>query len=65
MEWQPIETAPKDEFHVLVATQGYVTAAVWHSHAAGWYETNNDPTDAWGFELFPTHWMPLPAPPTA
>lgn len=59
-EWQPIETAPKDEL-VLVAVEfdrpgdwrmkvGSLSAdhGTWHVYGASWT---------------PTHWMPLPPPP--
>lgn len=70
--WEPIETAPKDGTEVLVASPGrhhqpadrsYVAAARYHD-GEGWYEVNNDPTDIWGGPLYPTHWMPLPLPPS-
>jgi hypothetical protein len=63
--WQKIETAPKDGVYVLVARAGqWVGEARW-TEGGGWREPNNDWTDSWGQELHPTHWMPLPAPPTA
>lgn len=62
-EWQPIETAPKDGRTVLVCVaDSHFDPSIAH------YE------DAWGvlqadfsFHILnerPTHWMPLPAPPT-
>jgi hypothetical protein len=73
-EWQPIETAPKDGRRILVfepefQTGGVVMEASWwdawnddESHT-GWMPANLDERD--GFYLFPTHWMPLPASPSA
>jgi hypothetical protein len=57
--WQPIETAPKDEC-VLVCDGNYVVEARFKSEEDGWWEINNDPTDAWGDQLYPTRWQPLP-----
>ena len=59
-----MENAPQDGSPVLVGH----AAEQWRCEArlspgVGWYEFNNDPIDAWGRELFPTHWMPLPEPP--
>lgn len=73
MEWQPIETAPKELEHIgdfiLVSEPwkhgkngGYVSAAFWGKDEQAWLSaTNHD-----GYEhsvLTPTHWMPLPDPP--
>jgi hypothetical protein len=67
MEWQPIETAPKDGTVVLLFVPGdddcredcWITASwdglmggVWMDNARG---------EWWGFG--PSHWMPLPPPP--
>lgn len=63
--WRPIETAPKDGKNVLIASgSGEVGEARFHGED-GWWWINNDPTDAWGSEVYPTHWMPLPAQPDA
>jgi len=74
--WQPIETAPKDGTEILVsglnfgdeAKGRHVTMASWRN-GFGWWEGLPDPVEE---ELtantqlqFLTHWMPLPAPPTA
>lgn len=62
-EWQPIESAPKDGVEVLAYFEDggcYVAAC----RDGVWIEGNYlNPKDA--PELFtPTHWMPLPDPPT-
>jgi hypothetical protein len=61
MEWQPIETAPKDGTWVLVIdeTDGAVEIAQWSVFFGRW-KLN-------GYGLFfdnPTYWIPLPSPPT-
>jgi hypothetical protein len=63
MEWQPIETAPKDGTPVLgyrdvdgvMATVYWTTWGGWSLVAPGGYAEEDD----WE----PTHWMPLPDPP--
>jgi hypothetical protein len=61
-EWQPIETAPKDG--TLVDLWSGLHGNRWtdYSWAAGrwWrYSFGYEP-----FEFNPTHWMPIPSPPT-
>jgi hypothetical protein len=65
MEWQPIETAPKDGSNVLVIEAGnsVPVVAYWDNDMdGGWW-------GYWQTEQLnphkPTHWMPLPAPPVA
>lgn len=68
--WQPMETAPKDGTTInmtdgqSVDVGGWVSAADQgaepgeeHLIAAGWWFLNKD--------MQPTHWTPLPAPPSA
>jgi hypothetical protein len=57
-EWQPIETAPQGGTVVLVFPnlQGYCT--VGHCLHDEWWDAFND-----NYEIYPTHWMPLPEPP--
>lgn len=58
MEWQPIETAPKDGACVLITGEGLVREC--RSFRDDW----GDPVySEWFFEATPTHWMPLPEPP--
>lgn len=59
--WRPIETAPKDGLKdILVWKKGFIGIAVWqpiYDRGFGWV-TNT------GFQVEPTHWQPLPEPPT-
>ncbi len=63
MEWQPIETAPKDK-EILVAYVGNVMIARYsralNGFPARWIGPYPDDFTYGG----PTHWMPLPEPPT-
>jgi hypothetical protein len=66
MEWQPIESAPRDGTHILGYADGEMTTVYWEPGSVGihphwclvvvvcWVE---------GDEFWPTHWMPLPKPP--
>jgi len=64
-EWQPIETAPKDNSRVitfgggLVGTSRYAGkfAEVYGDTSPGWYSEQLDRRHE------PTHWQPLPEPP--
>jgi hypothetical protein len=75
MEWQPIETAPRDKPMKLL-TNGevvfvgcWVDWSEWSGHTSGWtqyrcitgrgYNTAM-PADRWPMAVVPTHWMPLP-----
>lgn len=71
-EWRPIETAPRDGRLLMLACVGKwtgvgrVTASVVQGNSwfqggvdvIAWEPSNRDVRDT------PTHWMPLPAPPT-
>lgn len=67
MEWQPIETAPKDGSWFLgFEPRKYFEDRfrVWR-----WVETNGfvgfeDAADTNDFDELPTHWMPLTEPPS-
>jgi len=70
MNWQPIETAPKDGTTILVCDAAKQISLVNWEYVTGYENTNIGP-DGWrsdacrdfgGFED-PTHWMPLPEPP--
>lgn len=73
MNWQPIETAPKDGRTILLCggfTSGFasgfndtpaVRTGYWYNgkRVQAWYDTVLGRCP-----LQPTHWMPLPDPPT-
>ena len=63
-EWQPIETAPKNGTEiVLVVTDGFVGQLAFNAH---WVRNRNG-GECWSVALpgtTPTHWMPLPDPPS-
>jgi hypothetical protein len=59
--WWDMESAPL-ETSVLVAVGQCVGEAKQHEDA-GWYWAGNNPTDAWGGQINPDHWQPLPQPP--
>ncbi len=65
--WQPIETAPKDGAHILVAKPGSQPIRAWFQNHRWWMHGrgpfDGSPVDLTGNHA-PTHWMPLPAPPT-
>lgn len=66
MEWQPIETAPKDGTPILiyaprdelrpVREARWFTASAWR----GWWAYDGDRIVR---EVSVTHWMPMPEPP--
>ena len=66
--WQPIETAPKDQFLLLCGLSGYTTTPMVVTtgrmcsdyHAGRWIDHANDDLTDWGFT--PTHWAPLTLP---
>ena len=57
MEWQSIDTAPRDGTTVLLASpRGRMANGNWHQTYGVW---------SWPYVLIePTHWMPLPDPPS-
>lgn len=64
MEWQPIETAPKDGEKLLMVGTTRSTQGVVPHIGVGWYSTF---PEMWIFGgqtvSAPTHWQPLPPPP--
>lgn len=69
MDWHPIETAPKDGTCIMVYVPGdYANAYVvvqwdmneYSGECRGWLEAEGERWSAYE----PSHWMPLPPPPT-
>lgn len=61
MQWEPIESAPKDSTVVLLWAESYYPVI-------GWYDAGKRSwQDVWEHEWRrpkqPTHWMPIPEPP--
>lgn len=73
MEWQPIETAPRDETRIIgLAKDGCVYKTHWQAYYDKWPHQEGGPTyrHGWSAETHdshtpysPTHWMPLPESP--
>ena len=65
-DWQPIETAPRDEYRpILTYSNGVITTVKWHVDKVGGGHWVLSEPGVYGedFEWWPTHWMPLPEPP--
>lgn len=62
MEWQPIDTAPKDGTFVLI-TDGE-TIEVARTLGSGWIASDGADFDYGRWDEHLTHWMPLPPAPT-
>jgi hypothetical protein len=69
MQWQPMDTAPKDGTRILAfgkfcfESEDGISTARWNG--GRWV---GDPNEATEYEMEAcelSHWMPLPAPPTA
>lgn len=70
-EWQPIETAPKDEtrFLAYLGENDGVWMISWRipygdETRAAWALVCTEDWEAQEYPISPTHWMPLPAPPS-
>lgn len=68
--WQPIETAPKDGSDILVAIDGKCRVVHWHDSAYPLHKRGlhfpwvcQSGQNAY-LDTVPTHWQPLPEPPT-
>lgn len=68
-EWISVdERLPETNVEVLATGQGFarpfVTACYYDDERREWYPINTHWTDFTGQAEYPTHWQPLPAPPT-
>ncbi len=60
-DWQPIETAPRDGTWLLCWEPGTeVDIMRWYA----WSTTRGEWQSCEGIRTEPTHWQPLPAPPS-
>lgn len=67
-EWQPIETAPKDDVLLLFARHKHATASVvvvgfWNPVMMKWTDCVFSPNEP--SEIVPSHWMRRPAFPSS
>jgi hypothetical protein len=66
MEWQPIETAPKNQYILLcLGGKGWSVGCwnenIWDGDDKNWgVWVRDEESDTEPFYLTPTHWMPLP-----
>ena len=59
MEWQPIETAPKDGSSIITFEDKIVKSAYWSKFNNHWLsEYPKDEFDS--CLIYPTHWIPMP-----
>lgn len=62
MDWQPIETAPTDGTRIL-GSDGYTIEVIFNARGTGWF---NQSAELSLWKVFPpTHWQPLPPPPSS
>jgi hypothetical protein len=63
MEWQPIETAPRDYTDILVVNDRGQAVVFWEKVDEKWIVQDHKHCDRPLRGSEPTHWMPLPEPP--
>lgn len=63
MEWQPIETAPKDGRHILVWSSGDECEMVYFCRESNMWATSWESDLDYNNLCIPKFWMPLPQPP--
>ena len=67
-EWQPIETAPRDGTRVLLFGRGPyddIEAFTGEFSFDRWLAAPNEASEYMPESCSPTHWIPLPEPPTS
>lgn len=69
IQWQPIDTAPRDGTAILVYVACVITTAEWkkweeNGRDNGYWDLCESGTFAEDGICYPTHWMPLPERPT-
>jgi hypothetical protein len=68
-EWQPIETAPKDGATILGFADGDMAVVKWYQEdripEGGYWSLTVCGAYAESGEWWPTHWQPLPEPPSS
>ena len=72
-KWQSIKTAPKDEIYRDGQSAYAEYILIWYPGTlaplrARWWQADSGPNNFLadgGWAVFPTHWMPLPPPPTS
>ena len=75
MTWQPIDTAPKDGTPILGWDGEHIAICYWYQYklqslfrsrrvSGGWYLSTTGGMQEDSGSWLPTHWQPLPAPPT-
>jgi hypothetical protein len=62
-EWRPIETAPKEGDFLAYIAYGYITRG--RMIQGKWFAADSLGDGGRNKDTNPTHWMPLPEPPTA
>lgn len=62
MEWQPIETAPKDGTQILAYDKSCIECIYFDEDANLWVQSWEGDED-YGLLNDPVAWMPLPKPP--
>ena len=60
MKWKPIDTAPKDGYHILLYRPEIQFVGYWGGANSGWHLNAPGLPSMWPL---PTHWMALPLPP--
>jgi hypothetical protein len=63
IEWQPIETAPKDGTLILLYRDGHHVLGCWREDGYWSDDIELFFGTEYARENVPSHWMPLPEPP--